>query len=109
MLERDRVNQVEAVIGIATKIEANEMVGHSALTRDALPPLISALGAIGDSGDAAALKRVAGGIDRNLLLHRREIPTYRDTPTATAKLPLTCLSVPISQVTNNSASRSFPS
>ena len=89
-MNRDRIGQGEAATGIAASIEANEMAGHNVLTRDASPPVISALGAIDDSGAVVALKRAVDGTDRNLPLHQhqlhqhqlhqhqREILTHRD-------------------------------
>ena len=56
------------------------MGGHNVLTKGALLPPISAHVGTGDSGDAAALKREAGDIDRNRPLHRPEIPIRPDDP-----------------------------
>ena len=66
MVHRDRADRGEAAIGIATRIEAGEMEAHNVLTRGVLLPPISAPVGTGDSGGAAALKREAGDIDRNL-------------------------------------------
>ena len=79
MLERDRTNQVEAVIGIVARIEADEMAAHNVLMKDALHLPINTPGAIGDTEGGDALKQVVGGIGRNLLPHHQKLLTHRDT------------------------------
>ena len=103
MVHRDWVAQVEAVIGIAAKIEASVMAGHNELTRGALRLLVNAPGVIGVFGDVVVLKQVADDLARNLPLHRREIPKHRDPPPP-RKTRSTCLSALGTQVTNGSTS-----
>ena len=80
MVRRNQVGQGDAAIGVVARIELSELADHSVLTTDALLQLISVTGETGKLGAAAALKRVAGDIGNNLLLHRREIPVHRDAP-----------------------------
>ena len=103
MRHRDRVDQGEAVIGVAVRTEASEMGGHKVLTKGVLRTPISAPVVIVEFADGDALIRAADDIDRNLPLHQLEIPVHRETRRSQTALPIFLYRL-IDYVTNRWAS-----